>query len=128
MDPLFGPCIDTRVMGKWTTEEDTKLIEAVQKHGKDWVAVAALVPSRTSFQCRRIWTVRLGPAIEGTSPNEGTWTPEEDVNLADAKGSALKIGSQWPRWFQVERITSVGKDGSIIWTLALRSLYQRKKI
>jgi hypothetical protein len=88
----LGPGIDTRVMGKWTSEEEAKLIEAVQKHGKDWVAVAALVQSRTSFQCRRIWTVRLGPAAEGTSPNEGTWTPEEDGKLTDA---IRKCGKDW---------------------------------
>jgi hypothetical protein len=79
--------------GTWTAEEDSKLIDAVRKCGKeDWDAVAAMVPSRTSFQCRTIWTVRLGPAIEGTPPNLGRWTPEEDAKLT---GAVMKYGKDW---------------------------------
>jgi hypothetical protein len=34
--------------GKWTEDEDIKLKHSVQLHGgKNWVAIAALVPSRT---------------------------------------------------------------------------------
>jgi myb proto-oncogene protein len=33
----------------WTPEEDIKMIEVVKKHGTAWVAVAALVPGRTSI-------------------------------------------------------------------------------
>jgi hypothetical protein len=37
-----------RRTGKWTEDEDLKLQGAVQMHcGKDWVAIAALVPGRT---------------------------------------------------------------------------------
>jgi hypothetical protein len=34
--------------GKWKLEEEVKLIEAVKEHGNDWVAVAAMVLSRTN--------------------------------------------------------------------------------
>jgi hypothetical protein len=40
--------------GKWTPEEDAKLIEAAKKHAKNWVAVAVLVPDRTDTQVREL--------------------------------------------------------------------------
>jgi hypothetical protein len=41
--------------GKWTPAEDATLIEAKSDLGKDWVAIAALVPGRTNKQCRKRW-------------------------------------------------------------------------
>jgi myb proto-oncogene protein len=46
---------------KWSSEEDKKLTEAVKKHGKDWVAVAAMVPGRTNQECRKRWFRHLDP-------------------------------------------------------------------
>jgi nuclear transport factor 2 (NTF2) superfamily protein len=43
------------VKGKWSLEEDVKLIEAVQRFGKNWVPVAALVYTRSNSQCRQRW-------------------------------------------------------------------------
>jgi hypothetical protein len=38
--------------GTWTEDEDIKLKDAVQMHGgKNWIAIAALVPGRTKSQC-----------------------------------------------------------------------------
>jgi hypothetical protein len=39
--------------GKWGEDEDIKLEAAVRMHegGKNWVAIAALVPGRTQIQC-----------------------------------------------------------------------------
>jgi hypothetical protein len=68
-------------LGKWTPEEDKKLIEAVKNHGTHWVVVAALVPGRTGKQCRRRWTLSLDPDIGKSS---GKWTPEEDTKLIEA--------------------------------------------
>jgi hypothetical protein len=66
----------------WKGEEDAKLIEAVEKHGKDcWVTVAAMVPGRTNEQCRHRWVSSLDPA-NGKSPRK--WTPEEDAKLTKA--------------------------------------------
>jgi hypothetical protein len=45
-----------RATGKWFTEEDRKLMSAVEKHnGKNWVEIAALVPGRTKRQCMDRW-------------------------------------------------------------------------
>jgi hypothetical protein len=41
--------------GNWTTDEDTKLKDAVHIHGKDWDAIALLVPGRTRYQCCNGW-------------------------------------------------------------------------
>jgi hypothetical protein len=75
--------------GTWATEEDTKLTEAVKKHGNHWVEVAAMVSGRTSNQCRVRWTLTLDPAI---GKNAGKWTPEEDATLTEA---VKKHGKNW---------------------------------
>jgi S-ribosylhomocysteine lyase LuxS involved in autoinducer biosynthesis len=75
------------VKGKWTPEEDSNLIEAVKKHDKDWVSVAAMVPGRTDKQCRRRWVDTLDPG-----KNTGKWTSEEDAKLTEA---TKKHGKNW---------------------------------
>jgi hypothetical protein len=46
----------TERTGRWLPEEDDKLVGAVEKHnGKNWDAIAALVPSRTKRQCMDRW-------------------------------------------------------------------------
>jgi hypothetical protein len=48
-----------RRTGKWSEYEDSELKDAVQLHGgKDWDAIAALVPGRTEKQCSRRWQRR----------------------------------------------------------------------
>jgi hypothetical protein len=66
--------------GKWTKEEDALLTAAVQKHGRKWVPIAALVPGRTNPQCRSRWVRHLDP----TNGKKGRWTPEEDAKLFEA--------------------------------------------
>jgi hypothetical protein len=46
----------TERTGKWSTEEDDQLVGAAEKHnGKNWDAIATLVPSRTKRQCMDRW-------------------------------------------------------------------------
>jgi hypothetical protein len=83
LDPVSGN------KGQWTPEEDAKLKDAVEKHGKDcWAVVAALVPDRTSIQCRNRWIYTLDPA----NGNTGRWKPEEDAKLTEA---VKKHGKNW---------------------------------
>jgi hypothetical protein len=86
----LDPSMD-RAKGKWTTEEDAKLIDAVTKHGKDWVAVAAMVPGRTNIQCTYRWSTYLDPCIYKVV---GEWTAEEDAKLAEAM-EKHKHGKDW---------------------------------
>jgi hypothetical protein len=61
---ILGPSI-TRVngcKGAWKENEDIKLKAAVHMHGgKNWVAIAALVPGRTRRQCWDRWKKYMDP-------------------------------------------------------------------
>jgi myb proto-oncogene protein len=71
--------------GKWTEDEDSNLKNVVQTHGaKAWAEIAALVPGRTTKQCRCRWKDALNPSIGGASGRTGKWTAVEDSKLKDA--------------------------------------------
>jgi hypothetical protein len=68
---VLNPSIDraSGSTGKWTTDEDNKLKDSVQTHGgKNWGAIAALVPGRTQKQCCSRWKYALDPSIDRTPP------------------------------------------------------------
>jgi hypothetical protein len=72
-------------VGKWTTYEDSSLKDAVEKHnGKDWAAIAALVPGRTKRQCNKRWHDALDSKSDETTALKGTFSKDEDVKLKDA--------------------------------------------
>jgi hypothetical protein len=55
----------TGLTGKWAEDEDSKLKHAVKTHGgKNWGAIAVLVPGRTSIQCRYRWRYVLNANID----------------------------------------------------------------
>jgi hypothetical protein len=82
---------NVKSLGKWTPEEDAKLTEEVKKHGKDWLAVATMVPGRSNLQCRRRWINTVDPAKEKGKHRLG-WKPEEDAKLTEA---VTKHGKHW---------------------------------
>jgi myb proto-oncogene protein len=88
--------------GKWTPDEDAKLKEAVKKHDNDWVAVFAMVPSRTGKQCRERWVCTMGPT--GTNGNKIKWTPKEDAKLAEA------VNTHDKDWAAVAKLVSGRMD------------------
>jgi hypothetical protein len=50
--------------GAWAEGEDIKLKDVVQTHGgKNWVAIAALVPGRTKIHCQKRWYRALDPRL-----------------------------------------------------------------
>jgi hypothetical protein len=70
--------------GHWTEKEDLNLKNSVQTHGgKDWPAIAALVPGRTKAQCRNRWST-LDPSIDRRNGRNGKWAEDEDINLKNA--------------------------------------------
>jgi hypothetical protein len=65
----------TAHMGRWTKEEDGKLKDAVEKHnGKNWTAIAALVPGRTKQQCLNRWHSALACKSDETTAHASKWT------------------------------------------------------
>jgi hypothetical protein len=82
--PIAATTASARV-GLWTEDEDNKLKGSIQKHGgKDWAAIAALVPGRTRTSCHRRWHDFLHPSIALAAGREGPWTEDEDSKLKDA--------------------------------------------
>jgi hypothetical protein len=76
----------TRV-GKWTTDEDSSLIDAVERHnGKNWVGIASLVPvpGRTIKQCYSRWHDALRFKSNETITRKVKWTKEEVSMLKEA--------------------------------------------
>jgi myb proto-oncogene protein len=82
---VLDPNETTRRTGTWTAVEDRKLKGAVQTHGgKNWAAIAALVPGRTNQQCLHRWKYVLDPSFDRTTRRTGKWTENEDIKLKDA--------------------------------------------
>ncbi|XP_062029068.1 uncharacterized protein LOC133745092 [Rosa rugosa] len=66
--------------GKWTPEEDKRLIVAQMLFGsKSWNKTAQFVPGRTQAQCRDRYVNSLEPSLRC-----GEWTEEEDSRLIAA--------------------------------------------
>jgi hypothetical protein len=71
--------------GKWAEDEDIKLKDAVQTYGgKNWDAIAVLVPGRTRIQCHNRWKDVLDPSIDRANRRTGKWAEDEDSELKDA--------------------------------------------
>ncbi|ORX90953.1 hypothetical protein K493DRAFT_304453 [Basidiobolus meristosporus CBS 931.73] len=75
------------VKGRWTSEEDKLLNEAVHEFVLDgkyenlavavpWNKIASRIPNRTGIQCQARWTEALDPTVR-----KGRWTVEEDEKL-----------------------------------------------
>jgi hypothetical protein len=102
------------------------LKSAVQKCGKKWVPVAALVPGRSHHQCRKRWYHCMDPS----SPSCGRWTAAEDARLkaavkkhGDKNWSAIAplVGGRHNeqcrrRWFDVVNQSTFRVTGT--WTAA----------
>ena len=80
--------------GRWSKEEDDKLILAVSTYGnKKWKEIALCVPGRSNVQCRYRWHNVLNPDLV-----KGHWTKEEDDMLTQA---VEKYGSK--NWKQIAK-------------------------
>jgi hypothetical protein len=74
--------------GKWSEDEDIKLKNAVQTYddSKNWNKISAVVPGRTSNQCKLRWRDALDPSIDLANGRTGSWRAVEDIKLKDAVG------------------------------------------
>jgi hypothetical protein len=83
LDPRIALTGGSKV--SWTAVEDSKMKDAVQTHGgKNWVAIASLVPRRTQIQCNNRWHHFLDPGIVLEAGRDGKWEEDEDSKLKDA--------------------------------------------
>jgi hypothetical protein len=70
--------------GKWTESEDSNLKDVVQSHGgKNWFAIAALIPGRAKKQCLDRWNYVLDPNMDQADVCRGKWTADEDSKLRE---------------------------------------------
>jgi hypothetical protein len=87
LDPSINRAPPRR-SGKWTAVEDSKLKDALQRHGdnkyKDWAAISALVPGRTKMQSCCRWHNALNPSIDRANGLTGKRAEDEDSKLKDA--------------------------------------------
>jgi hypothetical protein len=71
--------------GGWAENEDKKLKDAVLTHGgKNWAAIATLVPDRTKLQCYHRWHDGTNPSIALEAGRVGKWAEDEVTKLKDA--------------------------------------------
>ena len=54
--------------GKWSKDEDDKLVKAVAVLGRQWAKVAHHVPGRTEMQVRERYVNHLDPQVESNQP------------------------------------------------------------
>jgi hypothetical protein len=78
------------IKGSWTTEEDEKIREFVERNGPgSWAHLASTLPGRIGKQCRERWTHHLCPQVV-----KREWTPEEELLLV---GLHERFGNQWTK-------------------------------
>jgi hypothetical protein len=77
------------VKGLWTNEEDTIILQCIDKGMVKWTDIADCVSGRSSKQCRERWSNHLDPSLK-----KGNWDDEEDKLLAVAQSV---LGNCWSR-------------------------------
>lgn len=83
----IGPDV-LKVKGRWTSEEDTTLLELVNKFGtKNWRFISRHLNGRLPKQCRERWCNQLDPSIRKDSLSQEEW----DI----VKLNHMKYGNKW---------------------------------
>jgi hypothetical protein len=89
--------------GQFTTEEDQLIVDFVTQNGdRAWPKITAVLPHRTTKQCRERWFNNLDPSV-----SKGPWTPEEDRMIFDAHA---RFG---PKWSQIAQLIPGRSDNAI---------------
>lgn len=75
--------------GKWTPEEDERLLQARSKYGSAWNKVSSEINGRSDDQCAKRWCEVLDP---DTKDRLKPWTREEDLRLIRMIN---QVGTKW---------------------------------
>ena len=78
--------------GKWTKEEDDKIIELVGLYGKSWSNIARMFQSRNGKQIRDRYINVLDPSI-----NKSKFTEKEDILLTEL------YNKNGPKWSEISK-------------------------
>jgi hypothetical protein len=74
----------------WTSDEDTKLLELVERHGpSNWSRIAAELPSRIGKQCRERWHNHLSPTVK-KEVSDGRSPPRRAAPLHLSRGRSSR--------------------------------------
>jgi len=73
----------------WHPDEDTQVLELVDKYGSKWAKIASFLPGRTGKQVRDRYTNKLKPNI-----NKDEWTKEEERIFQQLYN---QMGNKWSK-------------------------------
>lgn len=103
------------VRGRWRSDEDEKLIRAVNEHGaKNWSVICTQIPGRSAKSCRLRWQNQLSPAV-----NHSPFTVEEDLEIVRYQS---RLGNKWAA---IARILNAGRTENAVknhWNCQLRKM------
>jgi hypothetical protein len=105
---------------KWSTDEDINLKDAVQRHGgKNWGAIAALVPCRARSQCHSRWSSVGDPKFYRLNKPTGINGNNRWNNILDLK-IVQATGSKWSADEDSKLKDSIQTHGGKNWRPILR--------
>ncbi|KAK3088735.1 hypothetical protein FSP39_023136 [Pinctada imbricata] len=96
--------------GKWSLQEDCRLITAVRLHGvKAWSTVQDYIPGRTAVQCRDRYLSALDPNLK--TPN--LWSYEEDKKILTLVNKDMEEQGR-VSWVKIARQLPGRSDNSVL--------------
>ena len=95
--------------GKWSKDEDERLVKAVAVLGRQWAKVAQHVPGRTEMQVRERYVNHLDPEVESNQP----FTEEELIVVQREVPNHTNPKSGRVSWAKVARMLPSRTDRQV---------------
>jgi hypothetical protein len=84
---------DKRV--SWSRTEHLKLMQAVDRHGRDWVSVSRDVGSNTRLQCHHKVKIEVAAGRMQEPGGKQSWSPWSQAELVQLKAAVDRHGRDW---------------------------------